>query len=157
MNKAKVTANPGESLIHIERVFDTTVEKFFKAVTTKELIEKWWTGPGYEVKVEEYELREGGKWRYVQRKGDEKYTFFGVLHEVSPTRIVQTFEFDGLPERGHVIMEKMELTPTDDGKVKMNVTQAYFSTQDRDGMLQSGMEEGMNETYSALDKVLQEL
>jgi uncharacterized protein YndB with AHSA1/START domain len=157
MNKAKVTANPGESLIHIERIFDTTPEKFFKAVTTKELIQKWWTGPGYDVTVEEYEPREGGKWRFIHRKEGEEFTFFGVLHEVSPTRIIQTFEFSGLPERGHVILERMDIASTDDGKVRMNVTQSYLSVQDRDGMLQSGMEDGMNETYSVLDEVLKTL
>ena len=157
MNKAKVTANPGESLVYIERTFDTTPEKFFKAVTTKELIEKWWTGPGYEVKVEEYDPREGGKSRFVQHKDGQEFAFFGVLHEVSPTRIIQTFEFDGLPERGHVIMEKMEITPIDGSKLTMKVTQAYFSVRDRDGMLQSGMEDGMNDTYAVLDEVLKEL
>jgi uncharacterized protein YndB with AHSA1/START domain len=69
---------------------------------------------------------------------------------------VQTFEFLGMPERGHVSLEKMELHDTEDGKTKMTVTSSFFSVEDRDGMIQSGMEEGMQSTYDALDKVLAE-
>lgn len=159
MNKAKVTANPGESTILIERVFDAPREKFFRVVTNKDLISKWWIGPGYDVVCEELDAREGGKWRYVQKMKDgPEFAFFGVFHEVAKNeRVVQTFEFTGLPERGHVILEKMELEDAEDGKTKMKVTQAYFSVQDRDGMLQSGMEAGMQNTYNTLEKLLSEV
>lgn len=156
--KAIVTANPGESTIHIERVFDVPREKFYSVVTNKDLIPKWWIGPGYEVKAEEMDVREGGKWKFVQRAEDgASYDFFGVYHEIAPNeRIVQTFEFSGLPERGHTILEKMELEDLEGGKTKLKVTQAFFSVAERDGMLQSGMEEGMQNTYDTLDKVLAE-
>ena len=156
-NKATITANPGESTTSIERIFDVEKSKLQKAISTKELIAKWWTGPGYEVTVEEFDTQEGGKWRYVQRKGDEEYAFYGVFHEYTPDRVVQTFEFSGLPERGHVILEKMTLAELDGGKTKLNVTQAFLSTQDRDGMLQSGMEEGMNQTYNVLEELAKTL
>jgi uncharacterized protein YndB with AHSA1/START domain len=70
--------------------------------------------------------------------------------------VVQTFEFSGLPERGHVILEKMELRDSEDGKTKLTVTQSFFSVQDRDGMVQSGMEEGLQNTYATLEKLVQE-
>jgi uncharacterized protein YndB with AHSA1/START domain len=157
-NKATLTANQGESTITIERIFDVPKDKLFKAMSTKDLIEKWWTGPGYEVKVEEFTPEEGGKWRYIQHKeGEPDYAFYGVIHEFGPDRVVQTFEFSGLPERGHVIMEKMQLTELPDGKTKLHVTQAFFNAQDRDGMLQSGMEDGMNQTYAALEELAKTL
>jgi uncharacterized protein YndB with AHSA1/START domain len=159
MSKATVTANPGESTIRIERVFDAPREKFFRVVTNKELIPKWWIGPGYDVTVKEMEVREGGKWNFLQTMADgsSSYEFFGVYHEIAKNeRIVQTFEFSGLPERGHVIMERMELQDVDGGKTKLIVTQAFLSAEDRDGMLQSGMEDGMQNTYDTLDKVLAE-
>ncbi len=155
MNKAKLTANQGEPLIHIERVLNGTPEKVFKALTTKELIEKWWVGPGYTITAEELDPRAGGTWKYVQTTDDgHKAAFFGVYHEVSPERVIQTFEFDGLPERGHVILEKMELHATEDGKTRINITQSFLSVADRDGLLASGMEEGMQNTYNKLDDVL---
>jgi uncharacterized protein YndB with AHSA1/START domain len=158
MTKATVTAKPGQSTIHIERIFDAPREKFFRVVTNKELIPKWWVGPGYEVEAEEMDVREGGKWKFVQKMQDgPEFAFFGIYHEIAKNeRIVQTFEFSGLPERGHVVMEKMELSDVEGGKTKLTVTQAYFSVEDRDGMLQSGMEEGMQNTYNQLDKVLAE-
>jgi uncharacterized protein YndB with AHSA1/START domain len=157
-NKATVTAEPGKSTIRIERLFDAPREKFFRVVTNKELIPKWWVGPGYEVHVAEMDVREGGKWNFVQRMEDgTEFAFFGVYHEIAKAeRIVQTFEFNGMPERGHVIMEKMELEEVEGDKTKIVITQAFFSVEERDGMLQSGMEEGMQNTYNTLDKVLAE-
>lgn len=158
MAKATVTAEPGKSTIQIERIFDAPREKFYRVVTNKDLIPKWWIGPGYDVRCEEMDLREGGRWKHVQSAKDgAEYAFFGVYHEIAPNeRIIQTFEFSGLPERGHVILEKMELEDAPGGKTKLKVTQAYLSVEDRDGMLQSGMEEGMQNTYDTLDKLLAE-
>jgi len=157
MNEATIVANPGEQSIHITRVFDAPPEKVFKAMTTKELVQKWWTGPGYDVTIEQFDPRDGGSWKFLHTKGKESYTFHGSYHEVSPTRIVQTFEFGGLPERGHVAIEKMELAELPDGKTKMTVNSTYMTVADRDGMIQSGMEEGTQATYRSLDKVLEEM
>jgi uncharacterized protein YndB with AHSA1/START domain len=159
MNKATVTAKPGESIIHIERIFDAPREKFFRVVTDKDLIPKWWVGPGYDVQADEMDVREGGRWKFVQTMQDgTKFVFFGSYHEITaPERVVQTFEFSGLPERGHVILEKMELEEVEGNKTKLKVTQSFFSVEDRDGMLQSGMEEGMQNTYNTLDKILAEV
>jgi uncharacterized protein YndB with AHSA1/START domain len=157
MTKAIVTAPEGLSTISIERIFDVSKEKLFKAMSTPELIAQWWTKPGSTVTVEEFEPREGGKWRFVQHAGGQDFAFYGVIHEHNLDRVVQTFEFSGLPERGHVIMEKMQMTELEDGKTKLEVTQAFFSSEERDGMLQSGMEEGMNLTYAALEELARTL
>ena len=159
MTKATVTVHPGTSQIHIERIFDAPRDKVFKAMTTKELVEKWWLGPGYKVRVEAIDARDGGQWKFVQTADNgEEYAFYGSYHEVTaPERIIQTFEFSGLWERGHVSMEKMELHETEGGKTKMTVVSTFFSVEDRDGMIESGMEGGMQNTYNALDKVLADM
>jgi hypothetical protein len=36
----------------------------------------------------------------------------------------------------------------------MVTTSLFFTSEERDGMLSSGMEQGMNQSYEALDKVL---
>ncbi len=157
MGKAIVTAKPGESTIHIERTFDAPKDKVFAAITQKDKLEKWWLGTGTEVEIAEHDPREGGRWRFVQKTDDgQEFAFFGSYHEVSPERIVQTFEFSGLPERGHVSMEKMEMTE-ENGKTTIHVVTTFFSVEDRDGMVQSGMEGGMNASYDALDEVLQNM
>jgi uncharacterized protein YndB with AHSA1/START domain len=158
MSKSTLTVNPGESTLRVERLFNAPREKVFKAITTKELTEKWWLGPGYKVRIEEMDVREGGRWKFVQTDNDgNEFAFFGSYHEITaPERIIQTFEFSGLPERGHVSMEKMELEDMGDGTTMLKVVSTFFSVEDRDGMVQSGMEDGMNQTYDALDKVLAE-
>lgn len=157
MGKAKVTAEPGGQNIIIERDFDAPRDKVFKAFTTKELIEKWWVGPGYDIKVEKFEPHEGGSWRFVQLNNGEDYAVFhGAFHTVSPELTIQTFEFDGLPEKGHVSMDKMFLIE-ENGKTHMRIESTFMSAADRDGMIQNGMEAGMQNTYDQLDKVLEEM
>ena len=155
MNKATVTARPNEQNIIIERVFDAPRDKVFAAMTQKEMVEQWWVGPGYDVRVERLDAYNGGTWKFVQSNGEgHEFSFHGVFHHVSPECIIQTTEFDGLPESGHVGLEKMELLDLGNGKTKLISTGTFMSVADRDGMVQSGMEEGMQQTYTRLDEVL---
>jgi uncharacterized protein YndB with AHSA1/START domain len=157
-NKAIVTAEPDVQTVKIERMFDAPRDKVFAAMTQKDKLEKWWVGPGYTNRVEQLDARDGGSWKFVQRdKEGHEFSFHGSYHKVSPELIIQTFEFDGLDEPGHVALDKMELIETDDGKTKMVTVSTFMSVADRDGMIQSGMEEGMQQTYSKLDEVLAEM
>jgi hypothetical protein len=76
---------------------------------------------------------------------------------VSPEMTIQTFEFDGLGERGHVCLQKSELIDVSSGITKLIATSTFMSLEDRDGMIQSGMEEGMQQTYAMLDEVLKDM
>ena len=157
MTKATVTAKPGEPFVTIERDFDAPRDKVFKAFTTKELVEKWWVGPGYKVTIEKLEARDGGAWKFTQidQEGRE-FKFHGSFHTVSPGLTIQTFEFDGLPEPGHVSLDKMYLTEKG-GKTHMRIESMFMSVADRGGMIASGMEDGMQNTYNQLDEVLKGL
>jgi len=158
MKKAIVTAKPGEQTILIERVFDAPCHKVFAAMTQKQLVERWWIGPGYKVRVECLDARDGGSWKFVQTSEDgQEFVFHGVFHHVSPTCIIQTTEFDGLPEPGHVGLEKVDLLDLGNGTTKLVSFGTFMSVADRDGMVQSGMEAGMQQTFSKLDEVLQEM
>lgn len=127
-------------------------------MTRKDLVEKWWIGPGYDVRVEALEAHDGGSWKFVQtdKEGGE-FSFHGVYHLISPELIIQTTEFDGLPEPGHVGMERVELHDLGNGKTKMVSTGTFMSVADRDALIQSGMEGGMQNTYNKLDEVLKEM
>lgn len=158
MNRATVTATPGGQNIVIERIFNAPRDRVFAAMTQKDKVERWWIGPGYDVRVEQLDARNGGTWKYVQSsKEGHEFSFHGVYHYVSPELIIQTTEFDGLSEAGHVGLEKLELIDLGNGTTKMVSTGTFMSVADRDGMLQSGMEEGMQQTYAKLDEVLQEM
>lgn len=48
----------------------------------------------------------------------------------------------------------MTLEDLGDGRTKLVTTSLFHTTDERDGMLQAGMEGGLNESYAALDKLL---
>ena len=70
---------------------------------------------------------------------------------VAPERIVQTFEFEGVP--GHVILETLTLVEQG-GVTTLTSHSVYQSVEDRDGMVQSGMEDGANESMDRLAELL---
>lgn len=109
--------------------------------------------------LETFEPRNGGSWRYIHKDHDgPEYAFHGVYHEVlSPERIINTFEFEGLPEKGHVVLETARFEELPGGKTKLTIQSVFQSVADRDGMLQSGMEEGVNDSYERLDVLLEKI
>jgi len=84
--------------------------------------------------------------RYFHKdtEGNE-YAFHGVYHEVlAPERIIQTFEYEGLPEKGHVAIETVRFESLPGNRTKLMCQSVFHSVADRDGMMQSGMEKGVN-------------
>ena len=95
----------------------------------------------------------GGHWRVVEHSDEGVHGFEGRYREVTaPERIVQTFEWDGMP--GHVSLETMTLEDLGDGRTKLVTVTLFLTAEDRDGMLSSGMEQGLNQSYQALDALL---
>ncbi|OPY25147.1 MAG: hypothetical protein A4E27_01026 [Methanobacterium sp. PtaU1.Bin242] len=79
-------------------------------------------------------------------------------HEVlAPERIISTFEFEGLPETGHVLLQTVKFEALPDNRTRMIAQSVFQSVEDRDGMLQSGMEEGVNDSYDRLDEILKKM
>jgi uncharacterized protein YndB with AHSA1/START domain len=144
---------PTEREIHIERWFDAPRDRVFATITDPALIPEWWGPHGVRTEVDEMDVRAGGSWRFICHNSDGTQTAFrGEYREVTaPERIVQTFEWEGLP--GHVSVETAEFEEID-GRTKMTNVSVFDTQEDRDGMLSSGMEGGMNETYARLDEVL---
>lgn len=150
--KAVVTTpNPRE--IRVERVFDAPRARVWEAMTTPALLAKWW-GRGNPVTVERHELARGGHWRFVERAPDgELHGFEGRFREVdAPARLEQTFEWDGMP--GHPCVNLYALEELEGGRTRLVGLTLFFTVEERDGMLASGMEAGMNASYDALDRVL---
>jgi uncharacterized protein YndB with AHSA1/START domain len=86
---------------------------------------------------------------------EEDQGFRGEFREiVRPERIVWTFEWEGLP--GHISVETLTLEEHD-GKTTATATSVFDSVEDRDGMLESGMESGAAESYERLDEYLEVL
>jgi uncharacterized protein YndB with AHSA1/START domain len=149
--KATITT-PTDRQILIERIFDAPRDRVWRAFTEPALLAQWW-GRGNKLVIERFELERGGHWRFVEHAPEGVNGFEGRFREVTPPeRIVQTFEWDGLP--GHVIIESVELVDLGDGRTKVVNLSMFYSAEERDGMLQSGMEEGLNQSYAALDALL---
>jgi uncharacterized protein YndB with AHSA1/START domain len=144
---------PTDREIHIERVFDAPRDKVFAAFTNPELIPEWWGPRGTTTIVDEMDVRPGGSWRFVGRGADGSETAFrGTYREITaPERIVQTFEWEGLP--GHVSVETAVFEDLGD-RTRLVATSLFHTSEERDGMLHSGMEHGLNASYSALDALL---
>jgi uncharacterized protein YndB with AHSA1/START domain len=155
-NKTTVTAEPGKQELFIIREFDARRELVFKAHTDPELYVQW-VGPNdLTMTIEKWDCRKGGSYRYTHERDGHKYAFFGVNHEIhAPERVIGTFEFDGLPERGHVIMGKTNFEELPGGRTRVVHQSVFFSVEDRDGMIQSGMERGVAEGYDKLDALLE--
>ncbi len=152
--RTKVTT-PADREIHIERVFNAPRERVWKAMTDPELVAQWW-GRGNKLVVEKMEVERGGHWRYVEHSAEGVHGFEGRYREVTPPeRIVSTFEWDGMP--GHVIVNTVQLMDMGDGTTKVIGDSLFHTTEERDGMLNSGMEGGLSQSYEALDRLLAEL
>jgi uncharacterized protein YndB with AHSA1/START domain len=155
-NPPKVEAPAGVPFIDWEREFDAPVEAVFRAHKEPDLIKQWLGPRSYEMDIDSYDFRTGGRYRYLHRADGEEYAFNGVFHVVRENEFaIQTFEFEGFPDV--VSIESMSFEALDDGRSRVRGHSTYPSLEARDGMVESGMEGGMSEGYERLDEVLAEL
>jgi len=158
-NKTTITAKPGSQELFITREFEAPRELVFKAHTDEKIYAQWLGPNGLETRFEVFEPVSGGKHKFVQQDKDgNQFSFHGVTHEVNfPERIIGTFEFDGLPEAGHVVLETTRFEALPGGRARISSQSVFQSVSDRDGMIQSGMEHGVVEGYERLDEILVKL
>ena len=153
MPKTQITAEPGIPQIIIEREFDAPRDLVFRAYTDPELIVRWLGPRELTTRIEEYDVRDRGRWRYVATDPDgNEYGFHGLFHGTpSPDATVQTFEFEGVP--GHVALETLTLVERD-GRTLVRTVSSFQSVEDRDGMVESGMEHGVLDSDERLGELL---
>ena len=157
-NQTIVTAEPGKQEVFITREFDAPRELVFKAHTDPELYVQWLGPREYEMTLETFEPVSGGRYRYIHKDPQgNQYGFHGVFHEMSEELMIQTFEFEGLPEKGHVNLDSARLEKLPGNRTRITIQSVFQSVLDRDGMIQSGMERGVREGYERLDDVLKGL
>ncbi len=151
----KVTL-PSDREVATTCVFDAPRQLLFDAHIQPKHLVHWWGRKGSTLPVCEVDLRPGGGWRFVMRKPNgTEYGFRGEFREiVPPERLVYTFEFEGYP--GHVSVVTLTFEEAN-GKTTLTSTMLFDSMADRDGMLQSGMEEGAAETMDRLAEYLEEM
>ncbi|MDQ3113842.1 MAG: SRPBCC family protein [Actinomycetota bacterium] len=148
-----ISAVPDLPIVEIVREFDAPPEQVFRAHVDRDLFTQWIGPRDIDMRVEQWDARTGGSYRYVHGRGDEEYGFYGSFHEVRPNeRIVQTFGFDGWPDA--VSLEILTLEDLGSGRTRLRGQSIVESIEARDAMLASGMESGVVQGYEKLDDLL---
>jgi uncharacterized protein YndB with AHSA1/START domain len=151
-NRLTVAAEADREIV-TERVFDAPREKVFQAFVDPELIPRWWGRRADTTTVDRMDVRVGGDWRFVTDGPDGSHAFRGTYRAIeAPEKLEQTFEWEGMP--GHVVVETATFEDLGDGRTKVSTRSLFHTTEERDGMLASGMEIGLGESYEQLDELL---
>ncbi len=152
-NETRIDDDPEVPRVRITREFDAPLAKVFRAHTDPDLFVQWVGPRDTETRVDVFDCRTGGSYRFVTISDGEEYGFRGCFHELRPNElIVQTFAFEGMPDG--VALEKLVLEDLGNGRTRLTATSLVDSFEGRDGFLASGMEVGVNEGYAKLDELL---
>jgi uncharacterized protein YndB with AHSA1/START domain len=143
--------------LYYERTFDAPRERVWQAFTDPEIIPRWWGPNATSTRVEELDVRPGGKWRFVSSAPDrDDIAFFGEFLEVDPPQLIRwTFMFDveGSGPQGGPETHRFEEV---DGKTKVTSIGHMGSEDLIEGALATGMSKGAIETWDRLEAYLAE-
>jgi len=152
-HETEIVADPTVPLVRITREFEATPAQVFRAHSDPDLVAAGAEPPRHEMRIDHYDCRTGGSYRYVHASDGNEHVFRGCFHLVKPAElIIQTFTWEGLPEE--VALERLRLEDLGDGRTRLVSTSLVDSFVSRDGMLASGMQDGLRECYERLDEVL---
>ncbi|MFL6070426.1 MAG: SRPBCC family protein [Actinomycetes bacterium] len=152
-NATSIESDPKVPLVRITREFDAPPEKVFRAHVDPELIVQWLGPRDLVMTIDHFDARTGGSYRYIHRRGDDEFGFFGSFHEIRPNEtIMQTFCWEGM--RDGVALERLDLEDIGDGRTRLVVTSLVDSFEGRDAFVASGMESGVIQGYERLDELL---
>jgi len=156
-NNMQLIADAGKQELFIIREFDAPRELVFKAFTTPDIMVQFHAPFDFTMKFKHADYKSGGSynWSHFDSKGKILCTFKGVIHElVSPERLIQTAELEGLPEGGHVVLEAFTFETLPGGRTKLTIQDICRSVADRDAMVEEGFESGMVAIFDQLDDLL---
>ncbi|HWH01198.1 MAG TPA: SRPBCC family protein [Pilimelia sp.] len=148
-----IEADPTVPIIRITRDFQATPEQLLRAHTDPELFARWVGPDSTRTRVDHWDARTGGSFRFVSVIDDGvEFGFRGCFHEIRPDRIVQTFTFEGDPDG--VALETLWIEDLGGGRCRLRVQSLVDSFEGRDAWLKSGMETGVEQGYAKLDRML---
>lgn len=155
MTKALDLRVPVDTLaMEFTREFDAPVEVLFRAHAEPDLVKRWLGPARNTMEVQRWDFVTGGGYRYLHRGPDgDEYWFNGVFHTVRPNEfLIQTFEFEGFADA--VNIEFMWFEDLGSGHSRLRGRSICPTLAARDGLLQSGMADGMTEGYYRLEELL---
>jgi uncharacterized protein YndB with AHSA1/START domain len=147
-----IEADPSLPVIRLTREFAAPVERLFRAHTDPALFVRWVGPDQLTTKIEQWDARPGGSWRYCSVGDGREYWFRGCFHDVRADRIVQTFTYEGDPDG--VALETLWFDDLGGGRSRLRTQSLVDSFESRDAWLRSGMETGVNEGYAKLERML---
>lgn len=152
-HQTEIVADQRVPVIRITREFDAPPEKVFRAHTDPELIVRWLGPRRLTMRLDHWDARTGGSYRYVHSGADGvEHWFHGSFHEIRPDRLVQTFTYEGFADG--VSLDTCTLDDIGNGRTRLTMTSLVDSFEARDAILASGMEEGLRDGYERLDEIL---
>lgn len=134
------------------RDFAAAPDRLLRAHTDPELFARWVGPDAMTTRIEHWDARTGGSWRYASVRDGAEFWFHGCFHEIRPGRIVQTFTYEGEPDG--VALETLWFDDLGDGRTRLRTQSLVDSFEDRDAWLRSGMETGVNEGFAKLERML---
>jgi len=145
-----------QPVIIMSRVFDAPLDLVWTVWTQPEHMARWF-GPHDDNKVIELDVRKGGKWRVISSIEGNQMTFFGTYLEVTPkTMIRNTFVVEGMFEEDERYYEEHHFEERD-GKVHYRSISNLADFEQRQQVVDSGMEWGANASMVKFDQILQNL
>jgi len=147
-----IEADQSVPLIRITRDFAATPAQLFRAHTDAELFARWAGPDGMDNRIDYWDARTGGSWRYVAHRDGAEFAFHGCFHEIGPDRLVQTFTYEGVPDG--VALETLWFEDLGDGRTRLHAQSLVDSFEARDAFLNSGMDEGVEQGYAKLDSLV---
>jgi uncharacterized protein YndB with AHSA1/START domain len=168
MPKPVQVSTPSDREVVVIREFDAPRQLVWDAYTKPELVQRWMLGPpGTTMPYCKVDLRVGGKYRYVWRNDEGGYHFgsHGEHLEIAPLeRLVTTERMDGLDgqpfdyenpvEAGEPSINTLTLTERG-GRTVLTISMQFPSKEIRDMAVNSGMTDGMAESYDRMDDVIE--
>ena len=137
--------------VTLTRTFDHPRSLVWRAYTDKDLLARWW-GRGNPLEVKEYEPVRGGFWHLIERADGQEHVFRGRFREVSPEDlIIYSFEYDGMP--GHVTIDHLHFEDLGGTRTRLTSITQFHTNEERDGMLASGMTDGAELSFRALEQI----
>jgi uncharacterized protein YndB with AHSA1/START domain len=152
-NGAFALTMPSDRELTFTRVFNAPRRSVFDAWTKPEHLVRWYGCHSSSLIVCEVDLRVGGSYCFVARMTDgTEHALSGVYRDiVPPERLVFTQRFNDDPNREALVALLFEER---NGKTTMTMTALYRSAEDRQAVLDIGVERGMAETFQRLDTLL---
>jgi uncharacterized protein YndB with AHSA1/START domain len=151
-----------DTAYEIERTFDAKAESVFRAMTEPQYIRRWWGFPDVEWLDCQVDLRVGGYWRYSAKGDGYVVSFHGHYKEIDrPRSMVHTEVYEGLPGGGPDVHEPLTLLTTkfteSNGVTTLFSHVECYTPEVLNGVLESGMESGLQVSYDRIDDVLVEI